>query len=104
MKVIKKWRVEERVVVQAYTYVYAPTKEEAQKKLENEEHEPDLDNALDYDVDDTDWDTLEECGECKHMTIGKKSYRCFTCGYVVDGGDHKTPDDGPKPLTNSIMR
>lgn len=70
--------------MQAYTYVYAPTIEEARRKLENEDHEPDLDNALDYEVDDTDWDTLEECGECKHLTISG-TYRCFTCGAVVEG-------------------
>lgn len=79
---MKKWRVKERIWVTAYTYVYAPTKEEAQEKLENQEHDPDLDNPLDYDVDDTAWDTLEECGECKHMAISK-TYRCFTCGSVV---------------------
>jgi hypothetical protein len=76
---MKRWKVEEKYNVTVWTYVYAPTKEEALKKLEDGEGETDFDDRDDQDHDDTDWDTLQECGECTHRMVGKTG-KCYICG------------------------
>ena len=83
-KAMKRWRIETRVIVTAYTYVWAENREHAIEKLENQDHEPDLGNPIDYESEGMDRDSLEAIGECQHTGLSRNG-RCFRCGAGIRG-------------------